>query len=179
MVSTRLYERADTFCMTPHHLHKLRLQFVHNNLFGYVFYSSGLFNNARLPPDGHVYENCARELKKFEQGMRGIEGMSSSSHDVLHIWGKDSSSINSSASHLLQQQQQQQQQQHVANRIPYVHQPDFPKVVADMFEAFIGAVYLDSGRNLNETWRVFERFVQWRENVRHKIEVYSALWQSK
>lgn len=31
---------------------------------------------------------------------------------------------------------------------------EVPKTLGDVFEALIGAIYLDSGKNLNETWRV-------------------------
>ncbi|XP_048517572.1 endoribonuclease Dicer isoform X2 [Dendroctonus ponderosae] len=45
---------------------------------------------------------------------------------------------------------------------------DVPKVLGDIFEALAAAVYLDSGKDLQEVWRVFHRLM-WKE-----IESFSA-----
>lgn len=37
-----------------------------------------------------------------------------------------------------------------------------PKVLGDLFEALAGAVFLDSGLDLQETWKVFHKLM-WRE----------------
>ena len=36
---------------------------------------------------------------------------------------------------------------------------DVPKVLGDLFEATIGAVYLDSGKDLNVVWEVIYRIM--------------------
>lgn len=36
------------------------------------------------------------------------------------------------------------------------------KVLGDLFEALAGAVYLDSGKDLNTVWRVFYK-IMWKE----------------
>uniref|UniRef100_A0A182J388 Dicer-2 n=1 Tax=Anopheles atroparvus TaxID=41427 RepID=A0A182J388_ANOAO len=43
---------------------------------------------------------------------------------------------------------------------PLVEYVDVPKVLGDVFEALIGAVYLDSGKDLNVTWRVCYRLLR-------------------
>ncbi|XP_066254152.1 endoribonuclease Dcr-2 [Euwallacea similis] len=45
---------------------------------------------------------------------------------------------------------------------------DVPKVLGDVFEALAGAIYLDSGKDLNVVWKVFHRLM-WKE-----IETFSA-----
>ena len=37
---------------------------------------------------------------------------------------------------------------------------EVPKVLADLFESLAGAVYLDSGLNLEEVWRVYYRLMR-------------------
>ncbi|CAG9768668.1 unnamed protein product [Ceutorhynchus assimilis] len=45
---------------------------------------------------------------------------------------------------------------------------DVPKVLGDVFEALAGAIYLDSGKDLEVTWKVFHRLM-WKE-----IETFSS-----
>lgn len=58
--------------------------------------------------------------------------------------------------------EEQEAEMHLAEYI------DVPKILGDIFEAIAGAIYLDSGKNLNTVWRVFYR-IMWRE-----IETFSA-----
>jgi dsRNA-specific ribonuclease len=37
---------------------------------------------------------------------------------------------------------------------------DVPKVLGDLFESLAGAIYLDSGLNLQEVWRVYYRLMK-------------------
>jgi len=37
---------------------------------------------------------------------------------------------------------------------------EVPKVLADVFEALAGAIYIDSGYSLDKTWAVFYRLMQ-------------------
>jgi endoribonuclease Dicer len=36
---------------------------------------------------------------------------------------------------------------------------EVPKVLGDLFESLAGAIYLDSGLNLQEVWRVYYRLM--------------------
>ena len=36
---------------------------------------------------------------------------------------------------------------------------DVPKVLGDLFESLIGAIYLDSGKNLTKTWEIIYSFM--------------------
>lgn len=37
---------------------------------------------------------------------------------------------------------------------------EVPKVLGDLFESLAGAIYLDSGLNLKEVWRVYYRLMK-------------------
>ena len=37
---------------------------------------------------------------------------------------------------------------------------EVPKVLGDLFESIAGAIYLDSGLNLEEVWRVYYRLMR-------------------
>jgi len=37
---------------------------------------------------------------------------------------------------------------------------EVPKVLGDLFESIAGAIYLDSGLNLQEVWRVYYRLMR-------------------
>jgi endoribonuclease Dicer len=37
---------------------------------------------------------------------------------------------------------------------------EVPKVLGDLFESLAGAIYLDSGLNLQEVWRVYYRLMR-------------------
>ncbi|XP_050314250.1 endoribonuclease Dicer isoform X2 [Anthonomus grandis grandis] len=47
---------------------------------------------------------------------------------------------------------------------------DVPKVLGDVFEAIAGAIYLDSGKDLEVVWKVFHRLM-WREIVQFSANV--------
>ena len=51
-----------------------------------------------------------------------------------------------------------------------VEEIESPKIISDVFESVAGAIYLDSGRKLDEVWRVYSRImkdiiIEYRESV--------------
>lgn len=47
---------------------------------------------------------------------------------------------------------------------------DVPKVLADVFESLIAAIYLDCNRDLNVVWTILYRF--WEEDISKLILLY-------
>jgi dsRNA-specific ribonuclease len=58
---------------------------------------------------------------------------------------------------------------------------EVPKVLGDLFESLAGAIYLDSGLNLQEVWRVYYRLMRTEIGESSDVSTLSSacsLWKS-
>ena len=149
LVSIQLHMTPGSATRQPESLHRLRAQMTSNLLFSAAVLRAKIDRSIVRPKSGG-----GQDIKESYKATEFAE----SSRDIYGVWVNDSDAGLQAV---------------LPPRLFDAPKP--PKVLGDVFEALVAAVFLDGDGDMRRAWTVYARLVDWEENLRRRIETYQQL----